>query len=125
MNLHPEQSSVLPQGSNNNVELILASLADNEDQEVIDQNPQSKILIIDDDNLNIQATSELIKQFNVTSTHATNGLDAIQIVKNRLKANAQGANSENPMFQLILCDYSMPDLDGFTCLKAIRQLCLG
>ena len=45
------------------------------------------------------------------------------MVKTRLESNAIGGPESSPMFKLILCDYSMPDMDGFQCLKAIRNLC--
>ena len=67
-------------------------------------------MIVDDDQLNIEATSELIKQFNLTSAYVTNGQDAIQMIRKRLDSSVQGGDR---MFKLILCDYSMPDMDGF------------
>ena len=58
----------------------------------------------------------MLEQFSLSSSFATNGQAAIQMVKNRLDRD------ELHMFQLILCDFSMPEMNGFKCADAIRKL---
>ena len=68
----------------------------------------SKILIVDDE-LNIR---ELVKKYatfeNFDSDTASNGLEAIEKVKNN-------------RFDLIVMDIMMPELDGFSAVKEIRK----
>ena len=46
-------------------------------QLVLDDCETSQILIIDDDQLNIKAMTLLLQQFSLSTSHATNGQDAI------------------------------------------------
>ena len=75
----------------------------------------SKILIVDDNQLNIEALSQLLLQFGLASSYACSGPQAIRMVKNRL--NQEGLHP----YQLIFCDYSMPKMDGFACVRQIRN----
>ena len=58
----------------------------------------------------------LLLQFALDSTIVVNGYQAIALVKNRLRRSAT-----LPMYQLIFCDYSMPRMDGFECIREIRN----
>jgi len=74
----------------------------------------SSILIVDDDSFNIVAIQSLLQQFNLKSDYCNDGKEAIEMVKKRLK-------SDDPMYKLILMDYSMPDCDGPQATYAIRE----
>ena len=76
----------------------------------------SEILIIDDDQLNVTALSTLLEQLNLASSFATSGHEALRMVKERLE------NDELQMFKLILCDFSMPGMNGFECADSIKAL---
>ena len=75
------------------------SSSDNEDEET---DMTSKILIIDDNSLYIEALSDLLLQFGLVSSHACSGAQAIRMTKNRL------SRDDLLPYQLIFCDYSMP-----------------
>ena len=73
------------------------------------------VLIVDDNSFNIVAIQSLIEQFNLQSDYCNDGLEAIKLVQAR-------ANDPNqPMYKLILMDYSMPECDGPTATAAIRN----
>ena len=74
----------------------------------------SSILIVDDDSFNIVAIQSLLQQFNLKSDYCNDGKEAIEMVKKRSK-------SDDPMYKLILMDYSMPDCDGPQATYAIRE----
>lgn len=66
-----------------------------------------KVLIVDDNDLNRGLFENLIGQFyHVVS--AKNGIEALALL-------------ENGKFDLIVLDIQMPQMDGFTALKKIRQ----
>ena len=75
------------------------------------------ILVVDDDNFNILALTGLLSQFNLVPDVAHNGHSAIANVKARL---AEAAT--RPFYQLILMDYSMPEMDGLETCAAIREM---
>ena len=77
---------------------------------------ENLVLIADDCSFNIVAVQSLLLQFNLKSDVCVNGLEAVKLVKNRLKAEPQ-----KPMYKLILMDFSMPKCDGPEATKQIRQ----
>lgn len=54
-------------------------------------------------------------QFDEKSDFCNNGMEAIQYVSARINANL-------PPYRLILMDISMPECDGPTATKSIRNL---
>ena len=74
--------------------------------------------MVDDSPFNIVALRSLLSLFDLESDCASDGNQAIQLVKNRL-------SSETPMYKLILLDYSMPECDGPTATVEIRRLLGG
>lgn len=69
-----------------------------------------KILIVDDQTLmrdGLKTVLSLEKDFEVTGT-ASNGLEAIRMVE-----------KQNP--DVVLLDIRMPEMDGVTCIKRIKQ----
>ena len=74
--------------------------SENDEDEETDMT--SKILIIDDNSLYIEALSDLLLQFGLVSSHASSGAQALRMTKNRL------SRDDLLPYQLIFCDYSMP-----------------
>ena len=67
----------------------------------------AKILIIDDDPVNIDLLGYLLRAFSYEPLIALGGEQALQV-----------AASDVP--DLILCDIQMPDMNGFEVLRRLR-----
>jgi len=69
-----------------------------------------KILIAEDDESNFQLLRILLKPFQAEIFRAWNGIEAIEIVR------------EKPDLSLILMDLKMPDMDGFIASREIKLI---
>lgn len=69
-----------------------------------------KVLIVDDDARNIFALSIVLENQDMTILSATNGRQAIEIIK------------ETPDLSIILMDIMMPEMDGYQTMREIRGL---
>ncbi|MCR4923032.1 MAG: DegV family EDD domain-containing protein [Lachnospiraceae bacterium] len=70
--------------------------------------PQARILIVDDNQLNLDVEKRLLKGTELTIDTALSGRDALELtVKNR--------------YDVILMDHLMPETDGIGCLETIRR----
>lgn len=76
--------------------------------EVITQSSNPKILIVDDDRVQLNVLAELLKTDYQVLT-ATSGMDALQTLDN------------DHLPDLILLDVVMPDMDGFSVCKKLRS----
>ncbi|MEZ4791691.1 MAG: response regulator [Flavobacteriales bacterium] len=72
------------------------------------------ILLVEDDVRNVFALSSLLEPRGVRLTIARNGLEAIQALEN---AGADGKAAVD----LVLMDIMMPEMDGLTAMRHIRQ----
>ena len=72
----------------------------------------AKILVVDDDPMNIFVITELLKQYNLNANSASNGSSAVVAVKKSLE--------EAKMYKLILLDYSLGDTNGTEVAQTIR-----
>jgi CheY-like chemotaxis protein len=75
-----------------------------------------RILLVDDNAINLRLLVVFAKQQNLHYTEAANGLQALNAYKDK-------ANSSNPPsrpFDFILMDVSMPVMDGLTSTRQIR-----
>ena len=73
------------------------------------------MLIVDDDQLNMEAMRMMLQQFKLSASCAMSGPDALKLVQNRL------SRADLKPYSLILLDYSMPVMNGFQCVQAIRE----
>lgn len=87
-------------------------------QKIIDKEPNNdmiidlsnkKVLVVDDDKLNLKVASRILKQYNLDVTLVESGKECIDLINNK--------NS----FNLILLDQMMPDIDGVTTLKELKS----
>ncbi len=70
-----------------------------------------KILMIDDDVINIFALSSVLEEKNIEVTTAENGKEALEILK-----------SSEADFDLLLMDIMMPVMDGYETMQEIRKI---
>lgn len=68
------------------------------------------ILVVDDDKLNLKVASRLLKQYNPTITLVESGLECIELIK------------QKKHFDLILLDQMMPEMDGITTYKELKNI---
>lgn len=77
-------------------------------------NKQKKILIVDDEIMNIITHSKYLESFGLDYETARNGAEAVQIVKDYAR--------KSEYFSVILMDCNMPVLNGFEATNQIREL---
>jgi HAMP domain-containing protein/CheY-like chemotaxis protein len=70
---------------------------------------QKKVLVVDDDIRNIFAVSSILERQGMEVITATNGQEAVQLLKDR------------PDTALILMDIMMPGMDGYETMREIRK----
>ena len=73
-------------------------------------NSNATILIVDDEESNYLYLKEIIDDLNIKNLKATNGLEAIEMVK------------KHPEIKLILMDIKMPILNGYKATTQIKEL---
>ena len=67
------------------------------------------ILLVDDNEMNIKVTTALLKPFKLNIDTASNGKEAVDMVKNN-------------RYDLVFMDHMMPIMDGVEATKVIRKL---
>ncbi len=100
------------------ISFVQKIIEDNKIRERIDNNKSTevfdlkgkKILIVDDNKLNLKVTSRLLEPYKADLTLLENGLDAIDMVK------------ESNVFDLILLDQMMPAIDGTSTLARLKEI---
>jgi len=80
-----------------------------------------KVLAVDDNQLNLKLLIKILKIANMTIVSATNGLEAVNILKNDLKATQQTGKSKST-FDIVLMDMEMPVLNGTSATEQIRNI---
>ncbi|MFW5630061.1 MAG: ATP-binding protein [Acetivibrio ethanolgignens] len=74
--------------------------------------PEARILIVDDTLVTLRIIRELLKRTEIKSDLATNGQDALNMVKKK-------------SYNMIFLDHVMPQMDGIETLKRIQQITDG
>lgn len=72
--------------------------------------PDYKVLIVDDNKVNLKVASKMLLDYQFQLDEASSGRDAIRMVKER-------------EYDLILMDHMMPGMDGIETAKIIREEC--
>ena len=79
-----------------------------------------RVLIVDDDLMNIEVISAMLKSRAIKSDSALNGNEAIKLVQSRIEKVHCGQIASN--YKVILLDYSMPEMDGPQVATEIRRI---
>lgn len=69
--------------------------------------PNAKILVVDDNLMNLKVVEGLLKKYRIKITAATSGEEALKFIESR-------------DFDFVFMDHMMPGMDGIECLHAIR-----
>lgn len=69
--------------------------------------PGVRVLVVDDNQVNLTVASQLLGSYGLTVEQASNGLEALSLVRTRA-------------YDLVFMDHMMPVLDGVDAVKAIR-----
>jgi HAMP domain-containing protein/CheY-like chemotaxis protein/signal transduction histidine kinase len=69
-----------------------------------------KVLVVDDDIRNIFAMTSVLERFKMEVVSAENGKDAIQLL------------TEHRDFDIVLMDIMLPTMDGYTTIRAMREI---
>lgn len=72
--------------------------------------PNAKILIVDDNKLNLKVADKLLKKYKINTTLVESGLECIELIK------------KNNKYDIILLDDMMPVLSGGQTLEQLRQI---
>lgn len=71
-----------------------------------------RVLLVDDNLLNLKVAEKLLKKYNIQVTSASSGLDCLNITKNN-------------KFDLVLLDHMMPNMDGIHTLYNLKKRASG
>ena len=70
--------------------------------------PDAKVLIVDDNQVNLKVTAQLLSQYGIKCSAADSGKKAIEMVR-------------SGYYDLVFMDHMMPELDGVDTTKIIRS----
>lgn len=80
------------------------------DSQIVENRLQATVLIAEDEVYNYYYMEELLKPLKIKTLHARNGVEAVELVKS------------NKDISLVLMDIKMPEMDGLTATRLIKQL---
>lgn len=92
-----------------------AQISDDSSLDTLEVFNQRKVLLVEDNFINQEVAKEQLKMFSIDVAIAGNGIEAI----NQLKQH------QNDVFDLILMDCQMPEMDGYQATQAIREGAAG
>jgi len=73
-----------------------------------------KVLVIDDNQTNLEIVGSLLNKININYTLSLTGTEGIEILKE--------ASNKNLPFDIVLLDMQMPEMDGITVCRKIKQI---
>ncbi len=71
--------------------------------------PEARILVVDDNEVNLQVADGLLKKFGINCTKAMSGYEALDLLKTH-------------KFDIVFMDHQMPGMDGVEALEKIRAM---
>jgi signal transduction histidine kinase/DNA-binding LacI/PurR family transcriptional regulator/DNA-binding NarL/FixJ family response regulator/HPt (histidine-containing phosphotransfer) domain-containing protein len=71
--------------------------------------PDTRILVVDDNTINLNVISGLLQLSNITASTATSGQEAIDMLR-------------EDRYDIVFMDHMMPEMDGVEALKHIREM---
>lgn len=97
--------------SNNLEENMLAGI-EKENLEMLENQNKIKVIVVDDDKLNMEVEKFVLEKENITVTAVDAGEKAIKLFE----------NSDSFEYDAILMDINMPQMNGYDTTKKIREL---
>lgn len=74
------------------------------------QAPRAKVLVVDDNKVNLRVATGLLKKFGIVPDLVDNGQDSVDMIRRQAQ------------YDLIFMDHMMPELDGIEATKLIRAM---
>lgn len=109
-----EVTSELGKGTCFRVELPLKI---EENQFIKGEFPGLRIIVTDDDAVMCEYMAEMLGQLGIHADWVDSGIQTVEMIKT--------AKQNGEMYDAVLLDWKMPDLDGFETTRRIRELCGG
>ena len=81
---------------------------------------QPRVLVVDDEPMNIFVLQTMLSELGITSDSATGGSEALKLVQ--MRADMLLAGEAVQPYEVILMDFCMPDMDGPTTAREIQAL---
>ncbi len=78
------------------------------DKSVTVQAPDARVLVTDDNNMNIKVAVNFLKLFGITPVTCNSGFETLEIMR-------------KDHFDILFLDHMMPQMDGFETLKALQD----
>ena len=107
-----EVTSELGKGTCFRVELPLKI---EENQFIKGEFPGLRIIVTDDDAVMCEYMAEMLGQLGIHADWVDSGIQTVEMIKT--------AKQNGEMYDAVLLDWKMPDLDGFETTRRIRELC--
>ncbi|MHA7841748.1 MAG: ATP-binding protein [Winogradskyella sp.] len=89
-------------------------LSDKQSQKITNSNishlnlNELKVLVVDDNNINVLVLTKLLENLGVKSDHTNDGISAVKMAKNK-------------KYQLVFMDIHMPQMDGYEATRLIKE----
>ena len=88
---------------------------------------QCRLLLVEDNRINQEVARHILAEFGIVPDIAVNGLEALTFLKSTKGKSVIGQSAKEqvtqgkPLYDIILMDCQMPEMDGYQATAAIRQ----